>query len=165
MINLTFTTAENGQHEAYFTAGQINILQLVFNAPAAGKSNSLSVYSRLGADMPWQLSKLFVPCPSRVVTLPVNNGELVKLITDLDITKAGLICNTVTSGGIDPSDVTALAELIEQNRLEIESQKQINDAQQRQIDKNTEVNEQQQQDLEQEYTNDDVQKLWNQVMK
>lgn len=165
MINLSFTTAENGQYEASFTAGQVNILQLVFAEPTGAQSNSLSVYSRLGADMPWQLSKLYVPCPSRVVTLPVNNGEQVKLVTDLDITKAGLICNTVTSGGIDPSDVTALAELIEQNRLEIESQKQINEQQQEQIDKNTEVNEQQQQDLEQEYTKDDVQKLWNQVMK
>ena len=165
MTQLYFLRNADGRNEATFEAGSVNILQVKKAEPLPDQQDSLCIQARLSTDLPWTTVKVYVPCPDRVVSLSVQSGQ-VRLITDLDILAAGVtVSSGAGSGNLTPADVAALIEQVEQNRLAIEGQARINDEQQRQIDKNTEVNEQQQQDLEQEYSNEDVKKLWDQVMK
>lgn len=145
MNTLSFTRNADGRNEATFTAGSVNILQILVKPGLPSQSNSLSVFTRVSADMPWALVKLYVPVPSHIVNLPVHPGELVQLVTDLDVTQCGIIITESNAGGsnISDEDLARIVEQIEQNRRDIDAQQRINDKQQEQIDKNTEVNVQQ----------------------
>lgn len=141
-MNLQFTPSANGQQEAVFTAGACTLLQLKYDE-VPGKSNSLAVMSRLDSSMEFTTAKLYVPAPTRVVSLPVHMGEQVKLVTEVAVRSCQVLITNGTSGSITPDDVAALIEQVEQNRLAIEGQARLNDKQQLQIDENKRVNEDQ----------------------